>query len=76
MRKDRWGKRGNLQVKIPPDTTSIYSMGIHGGENGKPFKVSVDVDTKNGKVAGDNFISVGDSLSKEKFIGGFHVIRQ
>ena len=76
MYKDHWGKHGNFWVKIPSGTTSIYSMGIHDGENGEPFKVSIDVNTRNGKVTGHDFIPAGDSPLNGKFIGSFHVLRQ
>ena len=76
MYKDHWGKYGNFWVKIPPGTTSIYSMGIRDGENGEPFKVSIDVNTRNGKVTGHDFIPAGDSPLNGKFIGSFHVLRQ
>ena len=76
MYKDHWGKYGNFWVKIPSGTTSIYSMGIQDGENGEPFKVSIDVNTRNGKVTGHDFIPAGDSPLNGKFIGSFHVLRQ
>ena len=76
MYKNHWGKYGNFWVKIPPGAISIGAMGIHGGENGGPIKVSIDVNTKKGKVTGHDFIPVGDSLSNERFIGSFHVVRQ
>ena len=75
MYKDHWGKYGNFWVKIPPGAISIGAMGIHGGENGGPIKVSIDVNTKKGKVTGHDFIPVGNSFSNEKFIGSFHVVR-
>ena len=75
MYKDHWGKYGNFWVKIPPGATSIGAMGIRGGENGGPIKFSIDVNTKNGKVTGHDFIPVGDSPPKEEFIGSFHVAR-
>jgi hypothetical protein len=76
MYKDHWGKYGNFWVKIPTGAISIGAMGIHDGENGGPIKVSIDVNTKKGKVTGHDFIPVGDSLSNEKFIGSFHVVRK
>jgi len=72
MFKDHWGKHGDLWVKIPNGATSANgSIGVSGGENGKPICVSIDVNTESGKVTGHDFIPVGDSLSGAKFIGTF-----
>ena len=72
MFKDHWGKYGDLWVKIPKGATSANgSIGISGGENGKPLSVAIDVNTESGKVTGHDFVPVGDSLSNAKFIGTF-----
>ena len=72
MFKDRLGKHGDLWVKIPAGTTSPHgSIGVSGGENGKPLSVSIEVNTESGKVTGHDSIPVGDSLSNAKFIGTF-----
>ena len=72
MFKDRLGKHGDLWVKIPAGTTSPHgSIGVSGGENGKPLSVSIEVNTESGKVTGHDFVPVGDSLSNAKFIGTF-----
>ncbi len=72
MFKDHWGNYGDFWVKIPKGATSANcSIGISGGENGKPLSISIDVNTENGKVTGHDFVPVGDSLSNSKFIGTF-----
>ena len=72
MFKDHFGKYGDLWVKVPPGATSANGdISIGGGENGKPISVSIDVNTEGGKVTGHDFMPVGDSLSKAKFIGTF-----
>ncbi len=72
MFKDHWGKYGDLWVKIPKGATSANgSIGISGGENGKPLSVAIDVNTESGKVTGHDFVPVGDSLSNAKFIGTY-----
>ena len=73
MLKDHQGKYGDLWVKIPKGAISYHnSIGVSGGENGKPLSVSIEVNTENGKVEGHDFFPVGDSLSNAKFIGTFH----
>ena len=72
MFKDHWGKYGDLWVKIPKGAISYHnSIGVSGGENGKPLSVSIEVNTEKGKVEGHDFVPVGDSLSNAKFIGTF-----
>jgi hypothetical protein len=72
MYKARWNNYGDFWVKIPKGATSAnVSIGISGGENGKPLSISIDVNTENGKVTGHDFVPVGDSLSNSKFIGTF-----
>ena len=73
MFKDRWGKYGDLWVKIPPGATSVNGgISINGGENGKPISVSINVNTDGGKVTGHDFTPVGETLANEKFLGTFH----
>ena len=72
MLKDHQGKYGDLWVKIPKGAILYHnSIGVSGGENGKPLSISIDVNTENGKVTGHDFVPVGDSLSNAKFIGTY-----
>lgn len=72
MFKDHWNKYGDLWVKIPPGATSADGgICISGGKNGNPLSVSINVNTEGGKVTGNEFAPVGETLANEKFIGTF-----
>ena len=72
MLKDIWGEHGDLWIKKPTGTTSYHdSIGVSGGEDGEPLRVSIDVNTESGRVTGHDFVPVGDSLSNARFIGTF-----
>ena len=72
MFKDYFGRYADMWVKIPTGAIDAYgSIGVSGGENGKPPSVSIDVKTESGKVTSHDSIPVGDSLSNAKFIGTF-----
>ena len=72
MFKDYFGRYADMWVKIPAGAIDAYgSIGVSGGEDGKPPSVSIDVKTESGKVTSHDSIPVGDSLSNAKFIGTF-----
>ena len=66
------GEFEDLWVKMPPGANPVGDIGIGGGENGKPLRVSLD--TKKVKIDVQDVFPVGNSISNATFIGTFHAL--